>query len=226
MVQLGQQERCRVTRKEDLRDRLQRADSWIKAAAKLSSEQNHEKFIFYYVALNAMYGRRQYEGARSEVGQDLGRFVNQVKQMCASADDRTGTLLLPVLQDKHVDAVILDYFLLDDLFKGATRERLLAQCKRDLLGAKLKLRSGDAFTMLRTVLHRLTVLRNRVMHGCVTYGAVSKGLPSVTKGTRVARALVPALHNLMVTHGDAVKWDPIPYPRVRYEDPLEHLDAE
>jgi hypothetical protein len=68
-----------VTRKQDLQDRLQRAQSWIKAAERSSSEQNHERFMFYYVALNAMYGRRQYEGDRSDVWQDLDRFVDQVK---------------------------------------------------------------------------------------------------------------------------------------------------
>jgi hypothetical protein len=64
------------------------------------------------------------------------------------------------------------------------------------------------------------------MHGCVTYGAVSMGLPSVVKGARVARDLVPALYELMALRGPIVKWDPIPYPRVGFEDPLEKLDAE
>jgi hypothetical protein len=64
------------------------------------------------------------------------------------------------------------------------------------------------------------------MHGCVTYGPVSKGLPSVVKRARVARALVPALYELMAAHGHGIKWDLIPYPRVGFEDPLEKLDAE
>jgi hypothetical protein len=172
-----------MTRKQDLQDRLQRAQSWIKAAGESSSDQDHERFIFYYVALNAMYGRRQYEGNRSDVWQDIDRFVNQVKQMCASTGERNGKVLLPALQNTHVDALILDYFLLDDLFKGATREKLVGRCKRDLTEAKLKLRSGDPFTMLRAILRRLTVLRNRVMHGCVTYGAVSKGVAFRNQGS-------------------------------------------
>lgn len=143
-----------MTRKQDLQDRLQRAMSGIGAAEGMSSEQNHERFVFYYVALNAMYSRRQYEGNRSDVWQDLDRFVDQVKQMCTNADE------------------------------GATRERLVNRCERDLSGARLKVLIGDPFLMLRTVLRRLTVLRNRVMHGCVTYGAVPKGLPSVVKGAR------------------------------------------
>lgn len=137
-----------------------------------------------------------------------------------------GNPLLPVLKNASMDALILDYFLLDDLFEGATRARLVDRCERDLRGARLKLLIGDPFLMLRTVLRRLNVLRNRVMHGCVTYGAVSKGLPSVVKGARVARSVVPALCELMALHGPIVKWDPIPYPRVGFEDPREKLDAE
>ncbi len=215
-----------MTRKQDLQDRLQRAQSWVKAAEGLASDENHERFIFYYIALNAMYGRRQYEGDRSEVWQDIDRFVSQVKEMCSNADERGGNPLLPALKNASADALILDYFLLDELFKGTTRARLVDRCERDLRGAKLKLLIGDPFPMLRTILRRLTVLRNRVTHGCVTYGAVSKGLPSVVKGARVARSVVPVLYELMATRGSIVKWDPIPYPRVGFEDPLEKLDAE
>ncbi len=213
-----------MTRRQDLQDRLQRAESWIKAAQRLGPDQNHERFIFYYVALNAMYGRRQYEGDRSEVWQDLDRFVKQIKVMYECSNDQNRRLLLTALEDDHADALLLDYFLLDDLFRGATREKLVGRCKADLLGAKLKLRSGDPFVMLRAVLQRLTVLRNRVMHGCVTYGAVSKGLPSVMKGARVAHVLLPALHELMAAGGSAVKWDPIPYPRVNFADPIERVE--
>jgi hypothetical protein len=215
-----------LTKKQDLQDRLQRAESWIEAAESLAPKENHQRFIFYYVALNAMYGRRQYEGDRSEIWQDLDRFVQQVKGMCGSMEDPSSKSLLAALQGRYVEALLLDYFLLDDLFRGATREKLMVRCKKDLLEARLKLRIGDPFTTLRAVLQRLTVLRNRVLHGCVTYGNSSKGLPSVLKGGHVARALVPSLYALMLTHGLRVKWDPIPYPRVGFEDPLERLDLE
>jgi hypothetical protein len=45
----------------------------------------------------------------------------------------------------------------------------------------------------------------------------------LVKGARVARSLVPALYELMVADGHGVKWDPIPYPRVGFEDPFEKL---
>lgn len=48
----------------------------------------------------------------------------------------------------------------------------------------------------------------------------------MVKGARVARDLVPALYELMAMHGPSVKWDPIPYPRVGFDDPMEKLAAE
>jgi hypothetical protein len=113
---------------------------------------------------------------------------------------------------------------MDDLFRGVQRERLAARCRRDVLEAQMKLLAGDPFVALGLVLRRLTVLRNRVMHGCVTYGSSSKGLPSIRKGARVAAIVVPALVDLVTANGARIRWDPIPYPRVGFEDPQERLD--
>jgi hypothetical protein len=214
-----------VTRKRDLADRLQRAESWIKAAATLDSDRAHEAFVFQYIALNAMYGRRQYEGDRTEVRDDLERFLNHVKKMHEKDVEVGGTPLLDAFRGHRdaLEALILDYFLLDDLFRGKDPKVLKDQCRRDAFNANLAWAGGDIVAILRVVLYRLTVLRNRVMHGCVTYGRTSKGLPSIRKGARVMAVLLPALLKLMATYGHFVRWDPIPYPRVGFEDPDERL---
>jgi hypothetical protein len=134
-----------------------------------------------------------------------------------------GKRLLPAVQNAYVDALILDHFLLDDLFKGATKEKLVRRCKRDMMEARVKFRSGDSFTMLRAVLRPLTVLRNRVMHDL---RGSPEGLPSVVKGARVAHALVPASCQLMATYGHGGSWDPIPYPRSGFADPRQKLETE
>jgi hypothetical protein len=65
--------RNRMTRKQDLQDRLQRAQSWIKAAEGISSGQNHERFMFYYVALEGVAFRNQGSPRRSRLGAGLVR---------------------------------------------------------------------------------------------------------------------------------------------------------
>ena len=114
-----------------------------------------------------------------------------------------------------------DYFLINGLFRGALPSRVKAESDKDRLKALASLATREPRAALQLVLVRLTVLRNRVMHGCVTYGSASKGLPSINKALPVIRAIVPALIQLMRTYGHLVKWDPIPYPRVGFDDPSE-----
>jgi len=102
-------------------------------------------------------------------------------------------------------------------------EKCWSQVKQLLRAAKA--RSLDTLEQaVAQALRRLTVLRNRVMHGCVTYGETSKGPPSIVKGTRVAAVLVPAFIELVAAYGSQIRWQPIPYPRVGFEDPQERLD--
>jgi hypothetical protein len=118
----------------------------------------------------------------------------------------------------QVEALLLDHFLLDDLFKGVPATTLKHRCRRDATRARLSWAAGDVAKLLEIILYRLTVLRNRVMHGCATYGPASKGLLWIRKGV-----CYPALLALMITYGQLVRWDPIPYPRVGFEDPHEEL---
>jgi len=43
-----------MTRKQELHDRLQRANSWITATNALLSGQKHAEFVFLFIAFNAL----------------------------------------------------------------------------------------------------------------------------------------------------------------------------
>ena len=53
-----------MKRKQELEDRLRRAQSWIDAARLLPDGQKHAEFVFLFVALNALNGQRRDEGDR------------------------------------------------------------------------------------------------------------------------------------------------------------------
>src|SRR5689334_2102030 len=76
---------------------------------------------------------------------------------------------------------------------------------------------GDYDLQLDLVLKRLNVLRNQVLHGCVTYGSGPKGFPSLVDGLSVLREIVPAFYMLMDRYGHHISWPSIPYPRVGSE---------
>lgn len=217
-----------MARADDLKDRIQRAQSWVRAADRLSPSQGHEAFVFHYIALNALYGRRQYEGSRTEIRDDVDAFLERVEALSAFDTENGGSVLADVLKRgrRAIEALLLDYFLMDDLFRGVSAPTVRERARRDALKANLQVAAADYIPVLRLLLYRLTVLRNRVMHGCVTHGPQSKGLPSIAKGARVLRVIVPAFLQLMVAHGHRVRWDAIPYPRVAFEDPLERLDPD
>ena len=212
----------------DLKDRIQRAASWLRAADRLPPAHAHEIFVFHYIALNAMYGRRQYEGSRTDTRDDLDRFLERVADLNTLDTARGGSVLEQSLKQGRppIEALVLDYFLIDRLFRGASATAVREQARRDAQRANLQLIAGDFIEVLRIVAYRLRVLRNRVMHGCVTHGPKSKGLPSIARGARVLKVIAPALLQLMIDHGHRVRWEPIPYPRVEFEDPSDRLDPD
>lgn len=210
-----------MTRRQDLHDRLRRAESWILAADRIESTKLHEAFLFFYIALNALYGRRQYEGDRTDFQADTRTFLDRILSMHESDVDAGGSILLNCLISRReaIGRLVGDHFLIDGLFRNALPAKIKAQAQKDRLKALTSLATKDPRPTLQLVLLRLNVLRNRVMHGCVRYGSTSKGLPSIEKALPVIRSLVPAFVELMTAYGHHLKWDPIPYPRVGYEDP-------
>jgi hypothetical protein len=82
-----------LSKKQDLDDRLKRANSWIAAAQALHADQMHAAFVFLYIAFNALYGQRRYEGGKDEVRKDRGEFLSRVRVM-HSCDLRYGSGIL------------------------------------------------------------------------------------------------------------------------------------
>ena len=205
---------------QNIHDRLQRASSWINAANALQSGQEHAEFVFLFKAFNALYGRRQYEGSKNEAATDRVEFLRRVMKM-VDYDKRLGQhRLLLALKDcrKEAGELIVNYFLRDSYWRREQRSKeLIQQFRSEQRRADERLSHGKFEDLLELVLKRLNVLRNQVVHGCVTYGPSSKGFPSSEAGLAVLRKLVPALYQLMDKHGRHLEWPVIPYPRVGSE---------
>jgi hypothetical protein len=203
-----------------LEDRLHRARSWICAAKALGPNQHHAEFIFLYIAFNALFGRRQYEGSKEEQSKDRQEFIDRVSAMSVHGSRAGDRLLQRALQacQEECGELILNYFLRDTYWrKEKTSRELKAEFIRQRYRAEKEFRKGRWNCQLELVLRRLAVLRNQILHGCVTYGTSSKGLPSLLAGLAVLRQIVPALYELMAKYGHHVTWPAIPYPRVGSE---------
>ena len=202
---------------QGFRDRLQRADSWIQAAAGLTPEQFHESFIFLYIAFNCLYGRRKYEGEETQIVEDLDAFISKILAMHEQDARQGGTTLKNALAACRQDGMVLirDRFLVNQYWRGTQPPAALqVKLNQEALGALEALADGDYREFLTLVFRRISVLRNQVMHGCATYGARSYGRASLSKALRVLRVLVPAFYELSRRYGHEQTWDPIPYPRL------------
>ena len=209
-----------MSKKQDLHDRLSRAHSWIEAAGKLSLEQKHAAFVFLFIAFNALYGQRRYEGTEYDARKDRQEFLKRIRIM-QDYDNRFGQgIVLNALNvcRKPGVALIRDTFLRDTYWsKKEAAKELQREFVRLASTAEAKLERGRHEEFLKLVLKRLTVLRNQVMHGCATYGPASKGITSLEDGLALLKELVPAFHTLMVKYGSHVDWPAIPYPRTGSE---------
>lgn len=206
-----------MEKSQNLHDRLHRSQSWMNAAQTQSPSASHLQFICWFIAFNALYGIRQYEGSQEENRLDRQEFLKRLRVL-HSHDMRYGNgILLKAFKTCQDDAkkLITDYFLRDSYWKRhISSSELKRRFSADLSRAEGMLYKGNYDALLDLILRRLAVLRNQIFHGCATYGPASKGLPSLEIGLRVLQTIVPAFYALMDRHGHEVAWTPIPYPRV------------
>jgi hypothetical protein len=202
---------------QNLTDRVRRADSWMKAAARLQKDQLHETFLFLYIAFNCLYGRRQYDEDEGKIGEDLKTFFRKIVTL-AEYDKKDGERALEkAIAECRGDGAILirDRFLDNRYWRRDLPVRPLhEQLKSDAKTALEQLAAGDPGEFLLLTFRRVSVLRNQIMHGCATYGPGSAGRPSVAIAVRVMNVMIPAFHSMIRNYGSHVEWDPIPYPRL------------
>jgi hypothetical protein len=210
--------------RQDLEDRIKRAWSWIEAGGQLrrQNDHRHAEFVTLYVAFNSLYGRRQYEGTATQVHEDLERFLNRVRLMRERDEAEQGTILSKAILSCRDESLRLlaSPFHRDDYWKRRVDLQIVRErCTADVRRARAALGEGRYEEFLRPLLWRLTVLRNQVVHGCVSYGQSSRGFEGLMDGLVIMRALVPAFHRLAKERGSELqtgdlRWDPVPYPRI------------
>jgi hypothetical protein len=221
---------------------LERAKSWISLAQALSQPEGfpvetenaegetiaaktraHERFIFYWIAFNCLYGRRYYDGFKADQETDIQKFLKKVKMMSQFSQENKETILEDAVSACHTFGrkLVLDRFLDDRYWR---RQPKVTQIIRDSeekwrqAEKELDMRK-DCGLFLELTFDRLRVLRNQIMHGCASHGLQSKGYKSLSFGVRFLEIMLPAFFMLTERHGEHVKWEKAPYPR---KDHVEH----
>jgi hypothetical protein len=208
--------------KQNLLDRLSRAESWLCAASNLEATVGPNEvdaqtvFLYRYIAFNSLYGMWKFQGSEKQTWTQLDRFFDNILILHSEDRHRKGnTLRTALLQCQSSWLGLMDNEYLD---KGywAVQEHLPGfreKYRSAKFGALRRLSQQEYKDLLHSIFSRIVVLRNQIVHGCATFGRVSLGWKSVTTANPVLRTLVPAFLLLMGQYPDSVDWPPIPYPR-------------
>lgn len=184
---------------EQWRVRIHRAISWL-----ARSEQEHEdtdaRFIFQWIALNAVYAQAFTDTTERERAR---RFIDTL--VALDVQGRLHDVLFS--QFSGPIRTLLDNHFVFEPFWIALRdhdssdgwERSFRASRKVALTAVM---NGDTATVLSVVFDRLYVLRNQLVHGGATWNSrVNRN--QLKDAVAILGALVPVVIAVMLEHPDA-----------------------
>lgn len=202
--------RVRDSHPEALRVRVHRSISWLERA-ELAGEDADARFVFLWIAFNAAYAS-EFGFEQTERNQARA-FVERL------VDLDTGRCLHGVLFDQFSGPVrtLIDNRFVFEPFWRAMRDHDPSERWKEQFDAdrKLALRAvmdGGTAQLLATVIERLYVLRNQLVHGGATWNSRANRT-QVKDACAILGRLLPVMIGLMMDHPDAEFGD-IAYPVV------------
>jgi hypothetical protein len=195
--------------------RLYRANSWLRRAGSLAEDDHDGRFIFLWIALNALFGQARYRpdgGDPAGEWGDLARFLNQVRQLDQS-HRRIRTALAPM--GNSVMSLLRLPFLHRRYWIEGDTDSLRASLERDRHKAEVAWERGQPEMYLEELFRRLYVLRNQIFHGASTDRS-SANRDSLEAAVPVLAALVPVFRFLMKEAATREDWGLIPYIPRKY----------
>lgn len=190
----------------DVESRLYRAESWMKRARE-SADHLDGQFIFYWIALNALYGQRGSESGPPRDRGDLHTFLGRI----ASSGGDTVVLVMEALATlkSESELVLGSEFLYEEYWNAGHTDTLSATIDR----ATKRLRfwpNRDFARDLINLFDRLATLRNQIVHGSSKDGS-GANRASVEPAVRILANLVPVFCSVLRAELDE-DWGPLPFP--------------
>lgn len=200
-----------MERRRKMSLRCYRANSWIKRAESLPDSDLDGRFIFYWIALNALYGRAKYlpgEGGLGGEEQDVYHFLEQVHQFDRE-EQSIRQALIPLKE--NVTRLLTSEFLHKRYWKDGYTDDLDRIVKKARWMAEKAWASGVPEKSLRSVFARLYVLRNQIFHGASTDRSRANR-DSLNVAVPVLSKLVHVFWKIVHRHEDRREWGSAPYP--------------
>lgn len=191
--------------------RLYRAQSWIQRAVGLRRVGDLDgRFIFYWIAFNALYGHAKYiaedwQGEGASIHDSLGRIGRLSRH-------RRGLREMLTKVEADLAALLRNQFLCKEYWTEGFTDALddsLHAAESTVRGA---IRGTDSvIALLIRIFDRLYVLRIQLIHGCAKDGS-SANRASLEPAVAVMAPFVPLYWATMKRAGGGEDWGPLPYP--------------
>ena len=208
-----------ISQSEHNETRMRRAWSWLNLSEK--SESDDEKFIFLWIAFNAMYGTEIPDTSDDDRDTERDRFANFVCKIVERDRERAidkalwDTFSGPVrvlLENKFVFGPFWSW--VQERAEGTDWESKFKERKRRVFEA---LGRHDVSLVLKEVLARLYLLRNQIIHGGTTFSQ-GWGRNQLRDGRCIMETIMPLILQIMQDDIDEIPdsnvWGSLNYPRV------------
>jgi hypothetical protein len=177
--------------------RSYRARSWLQAAG--DADSLDARFIFLWVAFNALYGQR-----RAHDWLDVEAFLRKVLQSDA---ERVRKDLLD-LHDESIALLGLEFLSFGYWGSGFT-DLVAETITGDILQAECDWAAKTPHKSLVPIFERLYVLRNQVFHGSAKFGS-SKNRDSLRPAVPLLERLVRTFCEILADDERDARWGPPP----------------
>ena len=210
-----------ISKSEHNETRMRRAWSWLNLSKK--SESDDEKFIFLWIAFNAVYGTELPDTSDDDRITERDRLADFVNKIVERDRERAIENMLwdtfsgPVrvlLENKFVFSPFWSWVQKRERPGGKDWKSQFKERKRRVFEA---LGRHDVSRVLEEVLARLYVLRNQIIHGGTTF-ADGWGRDQLRDGRRIMETIMPLILQIMQDDidksSDSNVWGSLNYPRV------------
>ena len=178
---------------KDNETRLRRSEAWIKRAQ--AAEDATNQFIFYWIAFNALYSRRETGVEDDNPEKEMMKAF--LKDVCETREQEINAIL-----NKN-GTVIRTLLGLPQIYEGFWKKDFpqnkgictLQEWQEEF--DKQRLPEKGAQLRLKQIFLRLYVVRNQIFHGSHSGDSDSRGITQVKRGAEVLSSFIPVFCEIM-----------------------------
>lgn len=197
--------------------KIRRAVSWIGGTEQCKIDNNDAKFIFFWIAFNAMYSDKRQIGKRPAEKLFHIKFFKKIYE----ADKRRRIYnAIKETHHKNFSTMIENKYLFEDYWKFINEDKTEEEWKISFEASKALFYKNreqkNIVKTLRNIFDRLYVLRNQLIHGGSTWNS-KVNRTQVQDCAKALKILMPNFVDIMMDNPDT-DWGESYYPSLDEDD--------